>query len=128
MRDSISLRVTTQRRWKKNLPRTGLEREHQGCVKIEEYILQDMFKPKSNNDWRQDRLSADGGATGCRPCCAFDIASGEVLWSPELPLSAVATPMTYQLADGKQYVAVAAEGHGKKGLPTGDDLMAFAMP
>jgi len=36
--------------------------------------------------------------------------------------------MTYQLADGKQYVAVAAEGHGKKGLPTGDDLMAFAMP
>jgi quinoprotein glucose dehydrogenase len=68
------------------------------------------------------------GATMDNRFRAFDIASGEVLWSTELPLSAIATPMTYQLADGKQYVVVAAGGHGKKGLPTGDYLMAFAMP
>jgi quinoprotein glucose dehydrogenase len=59
---------------------------------------------------------------------AFDIASGEVLWSTELPYSAIATPMTYELEDGTQYVVVAAGGHGKMGLPTGDYVMAFSLP
>jgi quinoprotein glucose dehydrogenase len=36
--------------------------------------------------------------------------------------------MTYELADGKQYVVIAVGGHGKKGLPTGDYIMAFTLP
>lgn len=59
---------------------------------------------------------------------AFDVESGEVLWSTKLPRSAIATPMTYQAEDGKQYVVVVAGGHGKLGLPTGDYVMAFALP
>jgi len=58
---------------------------------------------------------------------AFDLATGDVLWSTELPYSAIATPMTYEVA-GKQYVVVAAGGHGKMGLPTGDYVMALALP
>lgn len=44
---------------------------------------------------------------------AFDAASGELLWSDTLPAPAQATPMTYRLSsNGKQYVAIAAGGHG----------------
>jgi quinoprotein glucose dehydrogenase len=67
------------------------------------------------------------GATSDNRFRAFDIESGKVLWSAELPRSAIATPMTYS-TNGKQYVVIAVGGHGKKGLPTGDNLMAFALP
>lgn len=67
------------------------------------------------------------GATMDNRFRAFDIDSGEILWSVELPRSAIATPMTY-VADGTQYIVVAAGGHGKMGLPTGDYLLAFALP
>jgi quinoprotein glucose dehydrogenase len=59
---------------------------------------------------------------------ALDVGTGEVLWSAELPRAALATPMTYRGADGRQYVVVAAGGHGKWGLETGDFLVAFAVP
>lgn len=68
------------------------------------------------------------GATGDNRFRAFDLENGDVLWSTELPRSAIATPMTYELTDGKQYVVIAAGGHGKKGLPTGDYIMAFTLP
>lgn len=58
---------------------------------------------------------------------AFDLESGEELWSVELPRAAIATPMTYE-ADGRQFVVVAAGGHGKAGLETGDWVVAFALP
>jgi len=58
---------------------------------------------------------------------AFDIDTGEVLWNTELPLSAIATPMSYEL-DEKQYIVIAVGGHGKMGLSTGDYVMAFALP
>lgn len=58
---------------------------------------------------------------------AFDLETGEVLWSAELPLSGMATPMTYEV-DGRQYVVIAAGGHGKMGMPTGDHVVAFALP
>lgn len=58
---------------------------------------------------------------------AFDLETGEVLWSAELPLSGMATPMTYAV-DGRQYVVIAAGGHGKMGMPTGDYVVAFALP
>lgn len=68
------------------------------------------------------------GATMDNHFRAFDLESGAVRWSTPLPRSAIATPMTYQLAGGKQYVVIAVGGHGKMGLATGDYVMAFALP
>jgi quinoprotein glucose dehydrogenase len=47
-----------------------------------------------------------------------------------MPSSVMATPMTYRARPGgRQYVVVAAGGHGKvKGLKLGDYLVAFALP
>ncbi len=40
-----------------------------------------------------------------------------------------ATPMTYSLEKtGKQYVVIAAGGHGRIGSTTGDYLVAYALP
>ena len=37
--------------------------------------------------------------------------------------------MTYRLReDGRQYVVIAAGGHGTLGTPPGDWLVAFALP
>jgi quinoprotein glucose dehydrogenase len=36
--------------------------------------------------------------------------------------------MTYQGKDGKQYVVIAAGGHGRLGTPLGDYVIAFALP
>jgi len=37
--------------------------------------------------------------------------------------------MTYRLPpDGKQFVVIAAGGHGKLGTKLGDSLIAFALP
>jgi quinoprotein glucose dehydrogenase len=58
---------------------------------------------------------------------AFDRRTGAVLWEYALPAGGQATPMTYSL-DGKQYVVIAAGGHGKLGTKQGDYLMAFALP
>jgi quinoprotein glucose dehydrogenase len=44
---------------------------------------------------------------------AFDVDSGKELWKATLPASALATPMTYRGKNGKQYVVIAAGGHGK---------------
>jgi quinoprotein glucose dehydrogenase len=56
----------------------------------------------------------------------FDSATGEELHKIELPVPAIATPMTYTL-DGRQYIVVAAGGHGDGTVPLGDSLMAFAI-
>ncbi len=57
---------------------------------------------------------------------AFDIESGEELWRARLPAGGQATPMTYQL-EGRQYVVIAAGGHGNLGTTRGDYLVAFAL-
>jgi quinoprotein glucose dehydrogenase len=59
---------------------------------------------------------------------AVDTESGKELWSAKLPRAGIATPMSYQSADGRQFIAIAAGGHGKMGLPPGDYLVAFALP
>jgi quinoprotein glucose dehydrogenase len=41
---------------------------------------------------------------------AFDVDTGRQLWRGALPASGKATPMSYRLADGSQYVAVSAGG------------------
>lgn len=58
---------------------------------------------------------------------AFETATGKLLWKSQLPVSAHAAPMSYEL-DGKQYVVICAGGHGKAGTPLGDSVMAFALP
>ena len=59
---------------------------------------------------------------------AFDIDTGRVLWSGELPASAQATPMTYRARSGKQFVVIAAGGHTALGTKMGDHIVAFALP
>jgi quinoprotein glucose dehydrogenase len=67
------------------------------------------------------------GATTDRFLRAFDARTGEEIWSQRLPYTANATPMTYRLrADGRQYVVVAAGGHGWS--EPGDAIVAFALP
>ncbi|MBA3564762.1 MAG: PQQ-binding-like beta-propeller repeat protein, partial [Gammaproteobacteria bacterium] len=58
---------------------------------------------------------------------AFDIETGAELWKGRLPRGGQATPMTYQV-EGRQYIAIAAGGHGGAGIETGDYLVAFALP
>jgi quinoprotein glucose dehydrogenase len=57
---------------------------------------------------------------------AFDSESGRELWKFELPASGQATPMTYSLG-GKQYLVIAAGGHGKLGTKQGDFVVAFTL-
>ena len=89
---------------------------------------------RTNPDWGSVNL---GGATSTasgvvfigaaldRRLHAYDIETGRELWQGELPASAKATPMTYRLASGEDYVAVAAGGGGAWG--TGDHVMAFRV-
>ena len=58
---------------------------------------------------------------------AFDIETGKELWTYQLPAGGQATPMTYAL-NGKQYVVIAAGGHGKLGTKQGDYVLAFTLP
>jgi quinoprotein glucose dehydrogenase len=60
---------------------------------------------------------------------AFDTDSGKLLWEAKLPAGGQATPMTYQVrSDGKQYLVIAAGGHGKLGTKLGDSVVAFTLP
>jgi quinoprotein glucose dehydrogenase len=68
------------------------------------------------------------GGTMDRTFRAFSAATGELLWSADLPASAHATPMTYEVG-GKQYVVVAAGGSAKvTEEKQSDALVAFALP
>jgi quinoprotein glucose dehydrogenase len=58
---------------------------------------------------------------------AFDIESGKELWKYQLPAGGQATPMTYTWK-GKQYIVIAAGGHGKLRTKQGDYVLAFALP
>jgi quinoprotein glucose dehydrogenase len=67
------------------------------------------------------------GATTDKFLRAFDADTGEEIWRARLPYTANATPITYRLRrDGKQFVVVAAGGHGWS--EPGDTLVAFALP
>jgi quinoprotein glucose dehydrogenase len=65
-------------------------------------------------------------ATMDRKIRAFDAKAGTKLWEGRLPAFGMATPMTYE-AGGRQYVVIAAGGHGALG-GFGDSLVAFALP
>jgi quinoprotein glucose dehydrogenase len=57
---------------------------------------------------------------------AFDLASGTEVWKAPLPAGGQATPMTYEWK-GKQYVVIAAGGHGNLGTTFGDYVVAFSL-
>jgi quinoprotein glucose dehydrogenase len=59
---------------------------------------------------------------------AFDVETGSVLWSGELPASAQATPMTYRAPSGRQLVVVVAGGHSGLRTKMGDYIVAFGLP
>jgi quinoprotein glucose dehydrogenase len=66
---------------------------------------------------------------------AFEAKTGKLLWSAELESSAIATPITYQGSNGKQYVVIGAGGAGhlrpfvkSDAQPAGDLVVAFSQP
>lgn len=56
---------------------------------------------------------------------AYDIETGRELWRGALPEAAKATPVSYRLASGEQFVAVAVGGGDVWG--TGDHVVAFRL-
>jgi quinoprotein glucose dehydrogenase len=58
---------------------------------------------------------------------AFDIETGQELWKYQLPAGGQAIPMSYSI-HGKQYIVIAAGGHGKLRTKQGDYVLAFALP
>jgi quinoprotein glucose dehydrogenase len=67
------------------------------------------------------------GATTDKFLRGFDAKTGAEIWRARLPFTANATPISYRLRkDGRQFVVVAAGGHGWS--EPGDAVMAFALP
>jgi quinoprotein glucose dehydrogenase len=59
---------------------------------------------------------------------AYDLTTGKQLWEARLPAGGQATPMTYTLENGKQYVVMVAGGHGSVGTKPGDYVIAYTLP
>jgi quinoprotein glucose dehydrogenase len=57
---------------------------------------------------------------------AYDVDTGQELWSAPLPAGGKATPMTYLGADGRQYVVIAAGGDGGR-FGKSDRVVAFSV-
>ena len=57
---------------------------------------------------------------------AIDKVTGEEVWTGKLPVPAQSTPMTYTI-NGRQFIVIAAGGHGGLGTPLGDSVVAFAL-
>jgi quinoprotein glucose dehydrogenase len=58
---------------------------------------------------------------------AFDTRTGEKRWDQALPAAGQATPMTFAV-NGKQFVVIAAGGHGKLSTKQGDYVVAYSLP
>jgi quinoprotein glucose dehydrogenase len=58
---------------------------------------------------------------------AFDVENGKEVWSAALPAAAHALPMTY-VAEGRQYVVIAAGGHDRLHTTPGDYVLAYTLP
>lgn len=68
------------------------------------------------------------GATTDQAFRALDGRTGKTLWETELPAGGNATPLTYRGEDGRQYVVIAAGGHGGLRSRNGDEVIAYALP
>lgn len=58
---------------------------------------------------------------------AIDIDTGRTVWQDVLPAGGQATPMVSDL-DGRQYLVITAGGHHFMGTPSGDYVIAYALP
>lgn len=59
---------------------------------------------------------------------AFNLYTGDHVWTGELPAPAIATPMTYQFGpENRQYIVVAAGGHDGFQTDKSDTIIAFAL-
>ncbi|PMS36597.1 quinoprotein glucose dehydrogenase [Trinickia symbiotica] len=67
------------------------------------------------------------GATADNYIRAYSTDTGEELWRARLPAGGQATPMTYEV-NGRQFVVIAAGGHGSFGTKLGDYVVAYALP
>lgn len=67
------------------------------------------------------------GASMDKKMRALDIRTGEELWQAALPYAGMAVPMSY-MANGKQYVVMAAGGNRRTFTEEGDAIVAFALP
>ncbi|HEY1611485.1 MAG TPA: glucose/quinate/shikimate family membrane-bound PQQ-dependent dehydrogenase [Paraburkholderia sp.] len=67
------------------------------------------------------------GATADNYIRAYSTDTGDELWRARLPAGGQATPMTYEV-NGRQYVVIAAGGHGSFGTKLGDYVIAYALP
>lgn len=67
------------------------------------------------------------GATADNFFRAYDVNTGELLWQTELPAGGQATPSTYMGNNNKQYVVIAAGGHGSLGTQGGDSVIAYSL-
>ncbi|TDY26236.1 quinoprotein glucose dehydrogenase [Paraburkholderia sp. BL6665CI2N2] len=67
------------------------------------------------------------GATADNYIRGFDVNNGKQVWEARLPAGGQATPMSYSI-DGRQYVVIAAGGHGSFGTKLGDYVIAYALP
>ncbi len=69
------------------------------------------------------------GATNDSRFRAFDSKTGKLLWEVKLEASGHSSPITYMGRDGRQYVALMAEGGGGfLGGGISNSLVAFALP
>jgi len=57
---------------------------------------------------------------------AFDVKTGTVLWSADLPAAGMGVPITY-VANGEQYIVIPAGGHTMYGSTLGDSVVAFKL-
>lgn len=59
---------------------------------------------------------------------AYDLMTGKELWNATTPAPATATPMTYEYGpDKRQFVVVAAGGHGAFETKLSDAIIAFSL-
>lgn len=65
-------------------------------------------------------------ATLDRKIRAFEVETGQELWSAPLPAGGKATPMTYLGSDGRQYLVIAAGGDGGR-FGKSDRVVAFVL-
>lgn len=68
------------------------------------------------------------GATVDGKFRASESRTGRLLWEAAVDAPAHSVPATYLGADGRQYVVVPAGGGGFLQGPTGDSIIAFALP
>jgi quinoprotein glucose dehydrogenase len=60
---------------------------------------------------------------------AYETATGRELWRTRLPAGGQATPMAYwSNGSGREFVLIAAGGHGGLLTTPGDYIMAYALP